>query len=449
MRNLKKIITDSPYILLILGFLSLILIGTLILMTPFVSATGNSTSFLTALFTATSATCVTGLVVVDTGTYFNEIGHAVIMILIQIGGIGIMAFAVVCIQIFRGKLSIKNKLSIQETYNSNGLGDTTKIIKAIFLISLISELIGTFFLSFAFIPEHGISKGLFYSLFHSISAFNNAGFDLNGNFSSLTNYTGNFIVNITTIILILTGSLGFLTILDIINKKSFKKFELTTKVVLVMTFILLVAGFLLFFLFEYSNPQTIGELNLFEKILASLFLSVTPKTAGFNTVDMSGLTIASSILVILLMYIGASPTSTGGGLKTTTVLMPLLSISALFKGKEDIEIFERRIPKGLIAKATALICIVVLITISSVMVLSFTEKSDFMTILFEVASAINTVGLSLGLTPTLSTIGRCLIIVLMFIGRVGPLTLIMALSLKQKQRCDSKIKYVEEKILIG
>ena len=344
MRNFKKIITDSPYVLLIFGFLSVILLGTFILMTPFVTTSGNGTPFLTALFTATSATCVTGLVVVDTGTYFNELGHTVIMLLIQIGGIGIMAFAVICIQLFRGKLSIKNKLSIQETYNSNGLGDATKIIKAIFLISLISELVGAFFLSFAFIPEHGFSKGVFYSLFHSISAFNNAGFDLNGNFSSLTKYTGNFLVNITTIILILTGSLGFLAILDIFKKRSFKKLALTTKVVLSLNGILLVSGFILFFIFEYNNPQTIGELNMFEKALASLFLSVTPKTAGFNTINMSGLTIASGLLVILLMYIGASPTSTGGGLKTTTVLIPILSIIALFKGKDDIEIFERRIP---------------------------------------------------------------------------------------------------------
>lgn len=447
MKNLRKTITDSPYLLLILGFASVILIGTLILMTPFVTASGTGTSFLVALFTATSATCVTGLIVVDTGTYFNEIGHVVIMILIQIGGIGIMAFATIFIQLFRGKLSIKNRLNIQETYNSNGIGDSKNIIKSIFLISLVAELLGTFFLSFVFIPEHGFHKGIFYSLFHSISAFNNAGFDLNGNFSSLTHYTGNIIVNITIIFLILTGSIGFLTILDIIKKKSFSKLALTTKIVLTTTSLLVISGFIMFFAFEFRNPETISNLSTFEKILASFFLSVTPKTAGFNTINMSGLTIASGILVILLMYIGASPTSTGGGLKTTTVLIPILSIIALFKGKEDIEIFERRIPKSLVAKSSAIICIVFLLSISSVILLSLTEKADFMTLLFEVASAINTVGLSLGLTPSLSAIGKCIIIVLMFIGRVGPLTLIMAMSLRQKH--ESTIKYVEEKIIIG
>lgn len=447
MKNTKKVIMESPYLLLILGFLAVILIGTFILMTPLVSSNGNWTPFLTALFTSTSATCVTGLVVVDTGTYFNEIGHTIIMLLIQVGGIGIMAFATICIQLFKGKLSIQSKLNIKETYNSNGIGDSVRTIKAIFLISLISEIIGAFFLSFVYIPEHGIPKGLFYSLFHSISAFNNAGFDLNGNFSSLTKYSGNFIVNVTTMILILVGSLGFLVILDIAKKKRFKKLSLTTKIVLSMTGILLVFGFISFFAFEYNNPNTIGELNSYEKILASLFLSVTPKTAGFNTIDMGGLTIASSILVILFMYIGASPTSTGGGLKTTTVLVPILSVIAVFKGKDDIEIFERRIPKSLVSKATAITCVVFILTIGSTMLLSITENTDFMTILFEVASAINTVGLSLGLTPSLSTIGRCIIIILMFIGRIGPLTLVMALSLKQKR--EAKFKYLEEKILIG
>lgn len=447
MKNIKKILTNSPYLLLIFGFLSVILLGTLILMTPLVSASGNGTSFLNAFFTATSATCVTGLVVLDTGTYFNEIGHIVIMVLIQIGGIGIMAFIALCIHLFKGKLSIKNKINVKEAYNVINIGEGLRIIKSIFIISLVMEAIGTIALSTVFIPEYGVFKGLFYSLFHSISAFNNAGFDLNGNFSSLTNYAGNPIVNFTIMALILIGSLGFIAILDIIDKKSFKKLSLTTKLVLWFTGILLIFGFICFFIFEAANPKTLGELNFFEKILASLFLAVTPKTAGFNTIDMSGLTIASSLLVIIFMYIGASPTSTGGGLKTTTVIVPILSIIAMFKGKDEIEVFERRIPKNLILKSSALISVVLLLSLGSVIILSLTENADFMTILFEVASAINTVGLSLGLTPFLSTLGKLIIILLMFIGRVGPLTIVMALSLKQKS--ENSIKYIEEKILIG
>ena len=447
MKNIKRILTNSPYLLLIFGFLSVILTGTIILMTPLVSTTGESTSFFNALFTATSATCVTGLIVFDTGTYFNEIGHIVIMLLIQIGGIGIMAFIALCIHLFKGKLSIKNKINVKEAYNVINIGDGLRIIKSIFIISLTMEIIGAIILSFVFIPEFGVSKGLFYSLFHSISAFNNAGFDLNGNFSSLTNYVGNPIINFTIMALITIGSLGFIAILDIIDKKSFKKLSLTTKLVLCLTGTLLVLGFISFFILEAQNPKTLGELNFFEKILASLFLSVTARTAGFNTIDISGLTVASNLIFIVLMYIGASPTSTGGGLKTTTVLVPILSIIALFKGKDEIEVFERRIPRNLILKSSALITVVFLFSLVSTILLSLTENADFITILFEVASAINTVGLSLGLTPYLSIFGKLIIIILMFIGRIGPLTIVMALSLKQKS--ENSIKYIEEKILIG
>lgn len=447
MHNLKDTVKNSPHLLLILGFLMVISVGTLILSTPYVTSSGESTPLFTALFTATSATCVNGLMLVDTGTYFNKLGHVIIMILIQIGGIGIMAFAIIFLQIFKGKLSIKNRLNIQAVYNSNSLGNTLEIIKVIFFISLISELIGTAALSFVFIPEYGINNGLFFSLFHSVSAFNNAGFDIMGNFSSLSNYVDNYIVNITIIFLVLIGSIGFLTIMDIYKKKSIKKLSLNTKIVLLSTGILLLFGTVCFFIFEYNNSKTIGNLNFIQKLLASLFLSVTPKSAGFNTIDIPSLTMASSILFTVFMYIGASPTSTGGGLKTTTVIMPILSLISLFKGKEDIEIFERRIPNDLVKKATALICLIFLIALSSIILLSITEEANISQIVFEVSAAINTVGISFGLTPYLSKIGKCIILLLMFIGRIGPLSIIMALSLKQNKL--SNIKYIEEKILIG
>lgn len=447
MSNIRKIISNSPYLMLVFGFLIVIIIGSFLLSLPISSTTNTWTHPLTALFTATSATCVTGLIVVDTGTYFSPFGQVVIMLLIQIGGIGIMAFATLCIQLFRGKISLKNKINIQETYNSNGIGDSGRLIKSIFLISLITEVVGAIFLSSVFIPEFGFSKGLFYGLFHSISAFNNAGFDLMGNFTSLTGYTGNFIINITTITLITIGSLGFLTILDILSKKRFRKFSLTTKIVLCITITLLISGFILFSLFEFNNIDTLGNSSVSEKILGALFLSVTPRTAGFNTLDMSKLTLASSLLTILFMYIGASPTSTGGGLKTTTVLIPILSIISIFKGKEDIEIFERRVPKNIIFKSLAIMCVVFMLSFASIILLSITENSDLLTIFFEVASAINTVGLSLGLTPSLSSIGKIIICILMFIGRIGPLTIVLSLSLKKSK--DTKIKFIEEKIMIG
>lgn len=447
MNKLKKIISNSPYLLLMFGFLLVILIGAILLSMPFASANGERTSFLNALFTATSATCVTGLIVVDTGTHFNQLGHVILLILIQIGGIGIMAFIAVSINIFKGKLSIKNKLNIQEAYNITTIGDGWKIIKSIFIISLTIEAIGTILLSLVYIPIHGFTKGLFYALFHSVSAFNNAGFDLNGNFTSLTNYASNPIIMYTTMVLISLGSLGFICILDILNKKSFKKLTLNSKLVISFTCMILVFTSFLFLIIEFNNPDTLKTMALQDKISSSMFLSITPRTAGFNSINMNGLKTASCIIFIMLMYIGASPSSTGGGIKTTTIMVAILSILALFKGKEDIEIFERRIPKNLILKSCALISIVFLISLFAIIILSLTENADFLTILFEVASALNTVGVSLGLTQHLTSVGKLLIITLMFIGRVGPLTTIMALSLKQKN--ESNIKYIEEKILIG
>lgn len=447
MLHLKNKIQNSPHLMLIFGFLAVILIGTLILATPYVTNNGETTPFFTALFTATSATCVNGLMLVDVGTYFNKFGHVIIMLLIQIGGIGIMAFAIIFLQLFRGKLSIKNRLNVQAVYNSSGLGNTIETIKVIFFISLLAEMIGTVALSFVFIPEYGLNDGLFFSLFHSISAFNNAGFDILGNFTSLTGYVDNYILNITIILLVLTGSIGFLTLLDIYKKKSLKKLSLNTKIVLLSTSVLLIFGTLCFLIFEYNNPETIGNLNFIQKVIASLFLAVTPKSAGFNNINVPSLTIASSVIFILFMYIGASPTSTGGGLKTTTVIMPILSLISVFKGKEDIEIFERRIPNNLVKKATALICLTFLISLFSIVILSITEEATLLQIIFEVSAAINTVGLSFGITPQLSSIGKVMVLILMFIGRIGPLSIIMALSLKQNK--TSNIKYVEEKILIG
>lgn len=447
MLKAQNILKKSPYLILVLSFLSVILIGAVLLSTPFVTTNGTAPSFFTALFTATSATCVNGLMLVDTGTYFNSIGHTIILLLIQIGGIGIMAFAVIFLQLFKKKLSISNRLNIQAAYNSNSLGEAAETIKVIFFISLLAELIGSIILSIVFIPEYGLPKGLFYSLFHSVSAFNNAGFDIIGNYSSLTTYVDNYIVTITIMILVFLGSIGFLTILDIYKKRSLSKISLNSKLVLLSTGILLLFGSLSFFLLEYNNQATIGDLNLFQKICASIFLSITPKSAGFNNVDITYLTTASSIIFIIFMYIGASPSSTGGGLKTTTVIMPILSIRSLFKGSEDIEVFQRRIPGDVLKKATALISLVIFISITSVLSLSITEEASLKSIIFEVSAAINTVGLSHGITPSLSVPGKITILILMFIGRIGPLSFIMALSTKQKNTCN--IKYLEEKILIG
>lgn len=447
MSHIKDKIKNSPHLIFVLSFILVILIGALALSTPYVTSSKSSTPFFTALFTSTSATCVNGLSLVDSASYFNRLGHVIIMILIQIGGIGIMAFAIIFLQIFKGKLSIKNRLNVQTLYNSNGLGNTMETIKVIFLISLISEIIGTIFLSFVFVPRYGISQGLFYSLFHSISAFNNAGFDIINSPNGFSEYLNNPLFSITISLLIILGSIGFLSLLDIYKKRSFNKLSLNTKIVLLSTTIVFLFGTLCFFIFEYNNFNTIGDLKFIEKLTASLFLSVNPKSAGFDILNLSYLTKASLIIFIIFMYIGASPTSTGGGLKNTTVIIPLLSLISLIKGKEDIEIFERRIPNDLVRKATALIFLTFSIAISSILILSLTETLPLTHILFEVSAALNTVGVSFGITSALSKIGQYIILILMFIGRIGPLSFIMALSLKKPSK--NNIKYIEEKILIS
>lgn len=447
MFNIDKKIWNSSYLLMIFGFVLVILVGTFLLMLPISSSSGEMTPFTTALFTSTSATCVTGLVVVDTGTYFSEFGHSVILMLIQIGGIGIIAFLMLFIRLKDGKIGLRERLHINEVYSSSTEKSGIEFIKWVFIITFATEFVGAVLLSIKFIPQYGFVKGVFYSLFHSISAFNNAGFDLFGGYSSLTSYVGSVYIIIVIMILITIGGLGFITIIDLImHKRNNKKMLLTTKIVCSVTIILFVVGTLIFAIMEWKGIS-FAQLSSVEKIFNSMFLSVTPRTAGFNTVNMTLLTTGSALLVILLMYIGASPSSTGGGLKTTTMVIPILCIISIFKGKEDIEIFGRRISKKLLLKSLCVISISVFISFVALIVLSFTENVELKALIFEVASAINTVGLSLGVTPNLSTCGRYVIILLMFIGRVGPITVLMSLSLKNKK--TGSIKLVKEDVLIG
>lgn len=447
MFNIDKKIWNSSYLLMIFGFVLVILVGTFLLMLPISSSSGEMTPFTTALFTSTSATCVTGLVVVDTGTYFSEFGHSVILMLIQIGGIGIIAFLMLFVRLKDGKIGLRERLHINEVYSSSTEKSGIEFIKWVFIITFVTEFIGAALLSVKFIPKYGFSKGFFYSLFHSISAFNNAGFDLFGGYSSLTSHAGSIYVIVVIMILITIGGLGFITIIDLImHKRNNKKMLLTTKIVCAVTMILFVIGTLIFVIMEW-NGVSFAQLSPVEKIFNGMFLSVTPRTAGFNTVDMSLLTTGSALLIILLMYVGASPSSTGGGLKTTTMVIPVLCIISIFKGKEDIEIFGRRISKKLLLKSLCVISISVFVSFIALIILSFTESVELKALIFEVGSAINTVGLSLGVTPNLSTCGRYIIMLLMFIGRVGPITVLMSLSLKSNK--TNSIKLVKEDVLIG
>jgi len=443
-----KIYRLQPVQILALGFAAVILIGALLLKLPISSADGNSTPFLDCLFTATSAVCVTGLVTVDTGTHWSLFGQVIILLLIQIGGLGFMTFATMFAIILGRKISLKERLIMQEAYNAFNIQGIVKLAIYVMGITFSIEGLGAILLSTQFIPQYGWKRGIYYGIFHAVSAFCNAGFDLIGGFRSLTPYAENVVINLTIMSLIVIGGLGFGVVTEIINNRNFKKLSLHSKVVIFATSILIITGAIAFFILEYNNPKTLGALSLKGKILSSFFASITPRTAGFNTINLPDMTTASKFLTIILMFIGASPGSTGGGIKTTTATLILMVVLAVIKGREDTEIFERRIPKELVYRAVGITFISFMLVIFVTMVLSITQQGDFMEFMYEATSAFGTVGLTLGLTPRLDAIGKLIIIFTMYSGRVGPLTL--ALAFARKQLMASKaIKYPEDKILVG
>ncbi|MPW25108.1 Trk family potassium uptake protein [Alkalibaculum sp. M08DMB] len=439
----------KPTQILIMGFASMILIGAILLTLPIASASGNSTDFITTLFTATSAVCVTGLVVVDTATYWSAFGQTIIIILVQIGGLGFMSIATLLFLIARKKISFKERQVISESLNTKQLGGIVKYTKSLILFTLLVELIGAIFLSTRFIPEFGIGKGISMSVFHAISAFCNAGFDIIGEFRSFTPYLNDVIINLTLGFLIIIGGLGFSVISDIYEIRKFKRFSMHTKMVLFISGFLILFGTVLILLFEYNNPNTLKDLPWHGKIIAAWFQSVTPRTAGFNTMQLNTLTNASIFITIILMFIGGSPGSTAGGVKTTTIGAVILTVRSVLKGDSQTEVFKRNIPFNVIKKALSIITIAVFIICVGIILLSVTEQAPFIDIVFEVFSAFGTVGLSLGLTPDLSMIGRVIIMVIMFIGRLGPLTIAIAINEIQATNDSDRLKYPKGNILVG
>ena len=438
----------TPTQVLVLGFAAVILTGSLLLMLPIATKSGKSADFLTALFTSTSAVCVTGLVVVDTGTYWSTFGQVVIMLLIQIGGLGIMAMSTLFALILGRRITFKQRLIMQEAFNVNSIEGIVKFAKYILIVTFLFESVGAIILSIRFLPQMGFKKAFYYGIFHSISAFNNAGFDLMGHFNSLTAYVSDWVVNLVIMVLIIFGGLGFYVILDIYQQKHFHEYTLHSKLVVVITFFLIVIGASLIFLFEYNNPRTLKSLDLPSKILASLFQAVTPRTAGFNTISLADMKTASKFLTVILMFIGASPAGTGGGIKTTTFGVILFTVLSVVRGNDETVVFKRTIPRTIVYRAIAIAFISICIVLSVTMVLSLSEVANFLTDLYEVTSAFGTVGLTLGLTPKLTAVGRIVIILTMYSGRVGPLTLAMALA--QRQRKSKPImKFAEEKVMVG
>ena len=432
----------TSFQVIILGFFSVILLGSLLLMLPFSTRDGQGASFADGLFTATSAVCVTGLIVRDTATYWSEFGQAIILTLIQIGGMGVVTIAVAIAVASGRKIGLMQRSTMQEAISAHQVGGIVRLTKFILKTSISIELLGALLLAPVFCKDFGIFKGLWYSVFHSISAFCNAGFDLIGvrePFSSLTSYASNPIVNFTIMALIITGGLGFVTWADIKkNKFHFRKYNMQSKVILTVTAGLLIFPAIYFFFCEFSN------LPIGERILSSLFQSVTPRTAGFNTVDLTLLTETGLMIMIILMLIGGSPGSTAGGMKTTTVAVLFSSALAVFRKQDFAHFFSRRIPDNAVKNAATILMMYLTLFLGGGMVISYIEEVPLMSALFETSSAIGTVGLSLGLTPSLGMVSKSILILLMFFGRVGGLTFA---ALSEHNNFGSR--YPQEKITVG
>ena len=431
--------------ILALGFIAVIVIGGIILSLPISSRSGEPTNFLDSIFTSTSAVCVTGLITLNTSTHWNTFGQTVIMTLIEIGGLGFMSFAVLISLILRKKITLRERLIMQEAMNTFSIQGLVRMVKYVLIFTVSVQFFGALLLSTQFVPEYGISRGVFYSIFHSISAFCNAGFDLFG--TSLVTYSSNSVVILVISALIIIGGLGFTVLLELYDFKGIKKLSVHAKLVIITTLILIFGGTILMLIFEFNNTQSIGNMSLSDKLLNSFFASVTPRTAGFNSVQTTGMTLASKILTVILMLIGGSPGSTAGGLKTVTCGILVLTVISVIKGREDTEVFGRRFTKEIIYKAFTIVFIGLSLVIGVTMILSYTEVgASFIDLLYESASALGTVGLTLDLTPNLTPIGKVLIMIMMYLGRVGPLTVMLAVTRNRKK---SGYKYPEGKILIG
>ena len=421
----------SPARVIILGFLLLILLGTALLMLPFSTKVWGGASFSDALFTATSATCVTGLVVRDTASCWSGFGQLVILLLIQVGGMGVVTMAV-AIFIFSGKrIGLKQRWVMQESISAPQVGGIVRMTGFILKTAFAMEGIGAAILALRFCPRFGLWRGLWYSVFHSVSAFCNAGFDLMGEeapFSSLTGYTGDPVVNLTVVLLVVVGGLGFMTWQDIAaHRLCFQAYRLQSKLILVTTAGLLTFGFLFFLLYEFRLPQWDG-LSLGEKVLAALFQSVTPRTAGFNTVELGQLSETGRLLTILLMLTGGSPGSTAGGFKTTTLAVLILSAAAVFQRQRSARCFGRRVQEPALQSACAIFLLYISLFLTGGMLICCMDHVPLMDSLFEAASAIGTVGLSLGGTARFSLASRMILVFLMYFGRVGGLTMIYAFT---------------------
>lgn len=436
-----------------LGFLAVITVGTILLMLPFSTTSGNWNDPIVALFTSTSAVCVTGLSVVDPGTYFSFWGQFFIALLVQIGGLGYMTTTTFLILLIGRKFDLRDKIAIQQALDRPGMSGSAQVIRSIIATTLIFEITGVFLLLPAFVPDHGWNKGLWLAIFHSVNSWNNAGFSLFKD--NLIGYQSSLLVVFTVTTLIIFGGIGYQVILEMylwLRDRIFKKiacqvFSLDFKVATSTTLLLLFVGTLAFLSIEFRNPETFGGMNLRDQLLLAWFQSVTPRTAGFNTIDIGKMTTAGLFITIALMFIGASPGGTGGGMKTTTLRILTSCTQSILQGKEEVLLYERKIAINLILKAVGVLVGSVALVILSTILIALTDPNlDFIQILFEVVSAFATVGLSTGITGSVSTAAKLILILTMYIGRVGVLLLMSAILGDPR---PTRIHYPEENLLVG
>lgn len=459
MKTLREV-KLQPAQIIILSFLILILLGSILLSLPFATRSGKPLQYIDALFTSTSAVCVTGLVVADTGTMFSLFGQIVILLMIQAGGLGVMTVMSFVFLLVGKRITLSERMIIKETFNEFDLSGLVKIILKVLKVTLAAELLGAVLLATRFIPVFGVDKGIYFSLFHAISAFCNAGFDLLGPvykmYSSFTMFANDPVVVLTLSFLIVSGGLGFVVISQILSPTRIRKragLSRYTKLVLAITTVLILLGFVAVFSFEQGNPNTLGSMSFGNKLLNGLFQAITPRTAGFATIDQGMLLPPTKLLVIIFMFIGASPAGTGGGIKTTTFTVVMLFLLASIRGKHDVTALDRRVATETVHRALTITLLAFIVVVVACFALLGIEGQrgnlyTFENIIFEVVSAFGTVGLSTGLTPTLSLASRIILIFVMFVGRVGLMTLVVALA-SRSRKDSANIRYPEERFMVG
>ncbi|MBM7647885.1 trk system potassium uptake protein TrkH [Bacillus ectoiniformans] len=431
----------SPSLLLSVVYGTFIILGAILLKLPI--SNNEPIRWIDSLFTSASAMTVTGLGVVDTGTHFTRFGQIVIMVLIQVGGLGIMSFAMLLFVMLRKKIGLKQRLIMKQALNQVHVGGVIRLVKYLFLFSILIEVVAMVLLAIEWIPKYGVSDGLFYSFFHSVSAFNNAGFALWSD--GLSQFVGSPVINLTIMSLIILGGIGFTVIVEVWQKRKWRAFSLHTKVMIQATIFINVIAAILFFGFEQMNPKTIGMLSGIDQTWASLFQAVTTRTAGFNSIDISGLENSTAFLFMILMFIGGGSGSTAGGIKLTTFVVMLVAMLTYIRGRKNIHLHQRTIHQENVLRVLAITMISTFTVAAGILVLNVTEPLPFLPVMFEVVSAFGTVGLSMGITAKLSIIGKLIIIVMMIIGKLGPLSLVYMLARQE----DCKYRYPNEDILTG